>query len=266
MESAIAKAVGLASSPVAILESDHKPEGAMQFSEGAFGCVVALLKSATKGRTAAFSRKTFGCPGGGVGLGFGNCYVNFPGGIEPFLSTGNPEFCRSEFGMAVLKSMPDLDEGERYFKTPEIAHDFVESLPMVDIASEYLLFRPLQDVQDDELPKVVVMLVNPDQLSALVVLANYGRNSQDNVITPFAAACQNIGIIPFRECSSDRPRAVVGLTDITVRRMFPVDTLSFAMPWSLFLEMESNVEGSFLQKRHWQELLERNRKQGPAQP
>jgi hypothetical protein len=44
--------------------------------------------------------------------------------------------------------------------------------------------------------------------------------------------------------------------------MFPKESLSFAMPWKLFMEMESNVEGSFLEKRHWQHLLERNREQG----
>ena len=262
MKSALAKAVGLSTAPVAVIESNVLPDGALQFREGVFGCVIAFFKSATNGRTAAFSRRTFGCPGGGVGLGFGDCYVNFPGGIEQFLSTGNPEFCRSEFGKAVSKNMPDLEEGERYFKSPEIARSFVESLPMTENPAEYILFKPLQDVDENEVPKVVVFLVNPDQLSALVVMANYGRNSTDNVISPFSAACQNIGIIPFKEADSEQPRAVIGLTDVTIRRMFPKESLSFAMPWKLFMEMESNVEGSFLEKRHWQHLLERNREQG----
>jgi uncharacterized protein (DUF169 family) len=263
MKSALANALGLSTGPVAIIESNNVPEGALQFKEGAFGCVIAFLKSAANGKTAVFSRATFGCPGGGVGLGFGDCYVNFPGGIEQFLSTGNPEFCSSEFGKAVSKNLPDLEEGERYFKSPEIARSFVESLPMREHASEYVLFRPLKDVnQKKEVPKVVIFLVNPDQLSALVVMANYGRNSTDNVITPFAAACQNIGIIPFREAESERPRAVIGLTDITVRKMFRNDLLSFAMPWKLFREMESNVKGSFLEKRHWQHLRERNSEPG----
>jgi hypothetical protein len=41
-----------------------------------------MLASAAKGRTAVFDRETFGCTGGGVGLGFGNQYLNFPGGIN----------------------------------------------------------------------------------------------------------------------------------------------------------------------------------------
>jgi uncharacterized protein (DUF169 family) len=258
VNSAIAKAIGLLSRPVAIIRSGQLPGGALQFREGAFGCVMAFLKSASKGKTAAFDRKTFGCPGGGTGLGFGNCYENFPGGIEHFLSRGNPDFCRTEFGKAVVSRMPDLEEGERYFKTPEIAKQFIDSLPMTEIDEEYVLFRPLEEVGASETPDVVVFLVNPDQLSALVVLANYARNSSDNVIIPFAAACHTVGIIPMREARSERQRAVVGLTDVTVRNKFPGDQLTFAVPYRMYLEMESNVEGSFLEKHNWTGLLDRN--------
>ncbi|NTU59382.1 MAG: DUF169 domain-containing protein [Chlorobiaceae bacterium] len=258
MKSALAQSIGLSTFPVAVIESDSLPDGALQFKEGVFGCVIAFLKSASNGKTAAFSRTTFGCPGAGVGLGFGDCYVNFPGGIEQFLSTGNPEFCQTGFGKAISKSMPDIEDGERYFKSPDIAGSFVKALPMTEIPTEYILFKPLDEVETTESPKVVVFLVNPDQLSALVVMANYDRHTSDNVITPFASACQNVGIIPFREATSDQPRAVLGLTDVTVRKMFPKEILSFAMPWKLFMEMESNVKGSFLEKRHWQHLLERN--------
>ena len=257
MESAIQSAIGMQHLPVAIIQTNNVPEHALQFKEGAFGCVTAFLKSASKGKTAVFTRHTFGCPGGGVGLGFGDCYENFPGGIEHFLSTGNSEFCQTAFGKAVAPRMPDLEEGERYFKTPEIASNFIESLPITDIAEEYVVFKPLQDVAKNETPTVVVFLVNPDQLSALVILSNYTRQSSENVIIPFAAACHTIGIIPFREAASDTPRAVIGLTDITVRNKFAKDLLTFAIPYRMFLEMESNVDGSFLEKHNWLNLLER---------
>ena len=259
MKSAIQNILALQHMPVAIIQTDILPEHALQFKEGAFGCVMALLKSAANGKTAAFTRRTFGCPGGGVGLGFGNCYENFPGGIEQFLSTGNREFCQTELGKAVATRMPDIEEGERYFKTPDIAKSFIESLPIIDIPEEYVVFKPLQETTQDEIPNVVVFLVNPDQMSALVVLANYARNTSENVIVPFAAACHTIGIIPLREAASENPRAVIGLTDVTVRNKFARDLLSFAIPYRMFLEMEADVTGSFLEKHHWQNLLERNK-------
>ena len=108
-------------------------------------------------------------------------------------------------------------------------------------------------------PETVIFFADPDELSALVVLANYGRGDNENVIIPFAAGCQTIGIYPYREATTGRPRAVVGLTDLSarlaVRKQLGDNLLSFAMPFALFTEMEANVEGSFLQRHTWQELL-----------
>jgi hypothetical protein len=52
----------------------------------------------------------------------------------------------------------------------------------------------------------------------------------------------------------------VGLTDISarkyVRKLLGAEYLAFAMPWEMFLEMEGNVEGSFLEKHTWLSLQE----------
>ena len=82
----------------------------------------------------------------------------------------------------------------------------------------------------------------------------------ENVIIPWAAGCQTIGILPYREAKSAKPRAVVGLTDISarkyVRTLLGSEYLSFAMPWEMFLEMERNVAGSFLERHVWLSLQE----------
>ena len=259
MESKIAEAIQLKHSPVAVIFTNEKPEGALEFSAGSRGCVTAFLNSAAKGKTAVFSRKTSGCPGGGAGLGFGNTYKDFPGGIEYFLSTGNKEFCRSEMGKNIVKNMPMLEHGEGFQKTPETAKKFLESLPLIDIPFEYVVYKPLEKLSAGETPEIVILLVNPDQISALTVLANYSRGTFDNVITRFGAGCHQTGIMAYRECLSDNAKAIIGLTDISVRKVFAKDILSFTMPYKMFLEMEADVDGSFLQKTEWLQILERNK-------
>ena len=270
MESRIAKAIRLKYQPVAILWSDAKPDGAMQFSEGKWGCVMWLAVSAAKGRPAVADRKTFGCFGGGVGLGFGNQYKNFPGGEEGFchfLSIGNTarpggkEIAEKIKPYMTKESFEHFLHGECYFKNPEKVRRYVDGLPMTDIPADYVLFKPVSDVDPAcEKPQAVIFFVNPDQLSALTVLANYGRGDNENVIIPYAAACQTIGIYPYREEQSEKPRAVVGLTDLSARvyvrkQMGEPHFMTFAAPFKLFEEMEQNVAGSFLERPVWQSLL-----------
>ena len=105
--------------------------------------------------------------------------------------------------------------GERYFKSPEMVRKFIACLPITDIPTRYVVMKPLDDTdfsRDDV--RSITFLVNPDQLSALVVLANYDGDDNENVIMPMAAGCQSIGICTFRENQRTRPRAVVGLVDL----------------------------------------------------
>lgn len=122
-----------------------------------------------------------------------------------------------------------------------------------------MVFKPLQLVTEAETPKTVVFLVNPDQLSALVTLAGYGRDSGENVIVQFGAGCHQIGILTYREAEAASPRAVIGLTDLSARKrilnMVDRDILSFSVPFRMFREMEANVEGSFLEKESWAKML-----------
>ena len=272
MDSKIATALNLKFNPVAVMHTDEKPEKAIQFKKGKWGCVMFMFANAAKGKTTAFDAETYGCWGGGVGLGFGNTYLEFPGGVEcffHFLSSGN---IQSERGKEVVKAMEgsagkafieDFLKGEGYAKTPEEVKQWLEDLPIMNIESNYVLFKPLSEVNcEKEKPEAVVLLTDADQLSALVVLANYGKQGMDNVIIPWAAGCQLIGILPFNEAKSEKPRAVVGLTDISarknVRKLLGSEYLSFAMPWKMFLEMESNVEGSFLERKSWLSLINSN--------
>ncbi|MDD3816303.1 MAG: DUF169 domain-containing protein [Desulfocapsaceae bacterium] len=268
MESKIARSLNLKYHPVAILWSEDRPEKAMGFKQGKWGCVMWMLAASAKGRTAAFDEKTYGCWGGGVGLGFGNQYLNFPGGIEcfyHFLSTGNENWQKGRDTAEKLASaagrefLEEFRHGEGFMRSPELVKRFIDSLPIMEVPEKYVVFKPLTDLDSTrEQPQVIVFLADPDQLSALVVLANYGREDNENVIAPFAAGCQQIGIFPYQEARSGRPRAVIGLTDLSARKnlkkQLDRNVLSFAVPWRMFKEMEDNVDGSFLQKETWKDL------------
>ncbi len=248
MKSKLADLLKLNNSPVAIIFTNEKPEKAIQFRQNRWGCVAASLVAASKGRTAVFDRSTYGCVGGGVGLGFGNRYGDFP--IEHLLARGNGT-TRSDRGHRT-----EMVEGERYFESPDIARKFVESLPMRDIEAAYVVFKPLGDVTDQERPVLILFMVNPDQLSALVVLANYPRARKESVIAPFGAGCQSI-LFGYEEAEKEEPSAVIGFFDITARKLVARDILSFTVPYRMYQEMERNAEQSFLLTSQWLKLSER---------
>jgi uncharacterized protein (DUF169 family) len=271
MQSRIAQALKLESEPVAVLFTEDKPENAGQFAKGAWGCVMFMFAAATRGKTAVFDRETYGCQGGGVGLGFGNAYESFPGGVPGFcrfLSTGNES---DPTGRAVGEKMRAAGareefvdhylHGERYKKNPEMVEKFVDAVPMTEVPGQHVVLKPLSAVDPEkEEPVSVSFLVNPDQLAALTILANYDKPGLENVASPYVAACQVVGVMSYAEAKKEQPRCLIGLTDISARKYLKTqgasDKLTFTAPWRRLLEMEDNVPGSFLEGRTWAEVID----------
>ncbi len=251
MNSKLFNSLKLKMQPVAVILTDNKPEEGLHFKEGnRFGCVGAMLvTSSKKNRTAYFDRKTFGCPGGGTGLGFGDRYGNFP--IGCLLSTGDKEMAAQ-----MNRAGSYMEEGERFYKNPELASKWVDSLPITDVPTEYVVFKPWDQLNEEDHPELIVFFVNADQLSALVVMASYNRGTNHVVTAPFGAACQSI-LFGYEEAKKEEPGGVMGFFDISQRSVVDREILTFTAPFSLFKEMESNVEGSFLEMDAWQKLQER---------
>jgi uncharacterized protein (DUF169 family) len=272
LESTIPKTASLKYDPVAIVLTDDKPDGARQFKEGKWGCIMDMLAAAVRGSQVVFDRKTSGCALGGTSLGFGSLYEELfgplPGGVECYhylLSVGNEQWEEGKKTADLVK--PFLSDelhyrfvrGERFRKTPELVKKYLECVPTTVVPYEYVVFKPLSQVDPEkEDPEVVVLLADADQLSALVALANYGRGDTDNVIIPHVSGCQSISAYPFKEAQSERPRAVVGLVDLyarsQIKRHLKDDFFSFAVPFAMFQEMEANVPGGFFEERAWEEL------------
>jgi uncharacterized protein (DUF169 family) len=251
MNSQLVNALKLKMQPVAIILTDDKPEDGLHFREGsARGCVASVLVSASKkNRMAFFDRKSFGCPGGGTGLGFGDRYGNFR--IDCLLSKGNEEIAANMNGRGTF-----MLEGERFYKNPELARKWVDSLPITDVPNEYVVFTPWELVTKQDKPELIVFFVNADQLSALVVMADFNRGTNQSVTAPFGAACQPI-LFGLAEAKKENPRGVIGFFDISKRSIVDREILTFTFPFRMFQEMEDGVEESFLKMHVWRKLQER---------
>lgn len=244
MHSKIADAIRLHRGPVAILLTDNKPENALEFTEEGGQknrCIIPLFVAALNGRTAVLEKETVLCPGGQAGLCFGPYQLGY---IDYFLSTGK----EGQF------------EGEYRKKTPELVREFIANLPNITLPSRYVVMKPLSEVNDGEIAEtaIVVFVANADQLSALATLANFDRPTNDNVSTLFGSGCGSLVMQVLDQARAERPKAVIGLTDITARKYLDKNVLSFSVPFKRFLEMEANVEGSFLTKgKDWPEIAKR---------
>ena len=100
------KPIALKYPPVALIWSEQKPEDVVQFKEQKWGCIMWLAVSAARGKTAVCDRRTFGCVGGGVGMGFGNQYKGFLITVIWFLTPCPPrKFCYIQ--LAHFRSIED---------------------------------------------------------------------------------------------------------------------------------------------------------------
>jgi len=271
MKSIVAQKAGLRYEPVAILWSNTKPEGALQPKPNTVGCIMNFIAQAlTKGKTVAFDRETCLCTGARVGLGFGNGYLNAFGGagvdfMSAFFVKGVASSRDPAVYNAIVQHIPERERdkfihGERIFKDVECAKRFMtEELPITDIAEKYVIFTPLGNVEPDEKPVSVIFLVDPVQLSGLSIFMGTLRDRMDPVYFPSRmAACQQIGAATYAEAKEKQPRAVLGYNDIAAREnvgmTIPAHMFTFAVPYSLFLEMEAGAADSVFDGPIWKEV------------
>jgi hypothetical protein len=242
MKSNIVKALRMHYPAVVVIYADKLPTDAQVPSFRGHSCIIDWFWKVVEGKTVAFEHDHIPCGGAKGGLCFGDEFAANPLHLAQFLSTG----------------VPGERDGEHYKKTPQIALASWSSMKKVNINKRYVIFRPLPDLQSsDGKPAVVIFPVNPDQLSALVVLANYARPSNDNVTVPFGSGCSTIVRYPYLEGRRRNPRAVIGFTDVTARSYHPADIMTFSVPWKMYEEMDGNVVGSFLDKGVWGRLKKR---------
>jgi uncharacterized protein (DUF169 family) len=201
-------------------------------------CVFTALSLVRKGRALCFDAESIPCSGGQECLGFRE--TEEPD-VEYFLSCG----------------LPGKVEGERYKKTPEIAAEWVKLLPSFKAPARFIVFKRWDSLNESDEPDVVIFFACPDVLSGLYSLANFDETEPNGVFTPWGSGCSSIVLYPFLEKDSIRPRAVIGLFDVSPRRYIPENTLSFSVPMRKFERMVRNMEESFLTTKSWKAVQKR---------
>jgi uncharacterized protein (DUF169 family) len=201
-------------------------------------CVIADIARARKGTSVAFDVAAIGCFGGKKYLGFTE---GFRPNFEYFLSYG----------------IPGEMEGERYKKSPEIVKEVMKNVPEFKAPGKYIVFKRWDKLEKDDKPEVVIFFAHPDILSGIFTLANYDEVEPNGVFSPFAAGCSTIVTHPYLEKSAKRPRAVLGMFDVSARPCVSDNTLTIAIPMNKFERMISNMEESFLTTQSWAKVKRR---------
>lgn len=249
MKSELISKLGLTHEPVAIYFTDDRPAEAIGFKPGKRGCVASLLYAcASKGIVAAFDEDSYGCPGGGVGLCFGDAFTKNNHPTEYLLSTGDEALAKH--GKSIGRN---LGRGERFFAGPELVSKWKAAVPYAETGKKYVVFRPLSKADDAETPDLVCMFANPDQISAFVIMSGFNRGEALNVLAPFAAACQSI-VLAYQELGKERPKAIMGFFDLAQRYRIPRELLSFTIPYGMFLEFEDSLPESCLTTEAWKKI------------
>jgi hypothetical protein len=116
-----------------------------------------------------------------------------------------------------------------------------------------IFIGPLKEDQW-EFTQSITFFVNPDQLSALMIGAQYNSAPEDPppVIAPFGSGCMLL--LPFEDLTI--PQASIGSTDIAMRQHLPPDILAFTVTRSMFRQLCELDERSFLYKDFLKRLRE----------
>jgi hypothetical protein len=230
--------------PIGFYYTDVKEEKSMARPPKVHRCIIGDLAQVRKGKVRCFDVHTIGCEGGRRYLGF-------------------QEHQRPDFEYFLSYGIPGQLEGERYKKSPELVKEVMKQQALFKAPAKYIVFKRWDVMEESDEPLVIIFFAPPDVLSGLFTLANFDETDSNMVITPFGAGCGTIVYHPYRELKSDRPRAVLGMFDVSARPFVPPEVLTFAVPWPKFVRMADNMEESFLITKSWGKVRKRMRTRTP---
>jgi hypothetical protein len=116
-----------------------------------------------------------------------------------------------------------------------------------------IMVGPLEDEQFAYL-KTVTFFVTPDQMGALTIGAQYFHSPEDllpPVIAPMGSGCMQM-LTLLRDL--DFPQAVIGSTDISMRKHIPPELIAFTVTVPMYRQLCQLDERSFLYKPFLRDL------------
>jgi len=224
--------------PIGFYYTDEEGQGELVQPPKGHQCIICQLAVVRRGKSLCFDENGVGCEGGKRYLGFRQDLMPR---FEYFLSCG----------------IPGELEGERYKKSPELVKEQLKHHPPFEAPGKYIAFKRWDKMDEADEPAVVIFFAPADVISGLFTLANFDAPDPHAVITPFGSGCSCIVYYPYHELQSPRPRAMLGMFDVSARPCVPSGVLTFAVPWSKFVRMVDDMEESFLITGTWNKVQAR---------
>jgi len=256
--------------PIVLVRSNNKPENALQLEAGLNGrCMMNYFsRVVVNGEVAVFDKDTCGCWGAVVAFGFGNGYLKAPVGprfYSAFFSKGASVAENKAQYNGVIERVTGLTKdkfvyGERLHPSPERAYKWItQELPIYDFPEKYAILKPLSMLEEGEIPKSVIFTVNPLELSALIILSGSVTDGAIELVAPPAASgCQTFGNYVFAQEESSKPKAVLGLIDLSakehIREWIPDEYMTYSMTWPMFQQMEEAAKEGIFEGALWKHM------------
>jgi hypothetical protein len=201
-------------------------------------CCFSYYHRWLEGETLVLQKGGAGCEGSHRALGLEKSYPSY---MAHFLTDG-----------------VGAPKGEGLKASPGLAQEFLDRAKPPEVASGAVLVGPLRPDHWDAV-RSVTFLVDPDRLGAVMTLAGYWE--ADNVVAaPFGSGCSFLWR-SLNETAVDQ--AIIGGTDIAMRRYLPPEILTLTVSCARFEKMLAFPDEAFLNRGWWNDLMDyRARREG----
>ena len=202
-------------------------------------CFFASYPEWQMGYSTKISLGNASCQGGGYWIG----------GIPPAWAV------KSAGNLSVIESFAHkLNQREGFKSSDKLMCKVFDNQKPYSLINEYAVIAPFKTDQYKYL-RTITFYVNPDQLSLLILGAEYYNASliDHPVITTFGSGCSQMAAI-LDNFDHLIPKAVIGATDIAMRQHLPPDILAFTVNKPMFKRLCELDHHSFLGKPFWERL------------